>query len=334
MRKGKLVKLAGMTAALALAFSSLTVSAAGDSVYTTQRGDNLSKIAQKVYGDKARWKEIYEANKSVIADPNKIWANQQFIIPGGTVENVEVPQLPPQNTPDVWPELSEQWQTAQQSYVEQNGLQFYSGTWFTTQGVWYDSENRSDFGCIGGVDVSINDITIRDAEKEGYQVVTIYTSMTGYISMNEQIASYWDTLTNMKMPGVEICDIYTGRVLPSAATSGDVELVNTANLTWGGITYSIDYIHEINGNWDDELDEWNEDGILYKGGLANVVQTITIPKGYDGLAIRIVPITEGTSPNQEYNVFDNTTEGYILDDWKEGSYLMRVSDLYNLMYGE
>ncbi len=250
------------------------------------------------------------------------------------MENVEVPQLPPQNTPDVWPELSEQWQTAQQSYVEQNGLQFYSGTWFTTQGVWYDSENRSDFGCIGGVDVSINDITIRDAEKEGYQVVTIYTSMTGYISMNEQIASYWDTLTNMKMPGVEICDIYTGRVLPSAATSGDVELVNTANLTWGGITYSIDYIHEINGNWDDELDEWNEDGILYKGGLANVVQTITIPKGYDGLAIRIVPITEGTSPNQEYNVFDNTTEGYILDDWKEGSYLMRVSDLYNLMYGE
>ncbi len=332
MRKGKLVKLAGMTAALALAFSSLTVSAAGDSVYTTQRGDNLSKIAQKVYGDKARWKEIYEANKSVIADPNKIWANQQFIIPGGTVENVEVPQLPPQSIPTVWPELSEQWQaakTTQQSYVEQNGLQFYQGTSFTTQGARYDNENPSDFEFveINGV---IRDITIRDAEKEGYQVVTISTSRSG------QIASYWDReLTYLTMPGVGVCDIYTGRILPSATTSGDVELVNTADLTWGGITYSIDYIQDIHWNWGewDEVYEWNEDTVSHKVGTADAIQTFTIPKGYDGLAIMIVPRTEGPSPDQEYNVFDNTTEEYILDNWKEGSYLMRVSDLYNMLHG-
>lgn len=49
--------------------------------YTVQRGDNLSKIAQKVYGDRKLWKKIYEANSNIIKSDYTIWVNQELVIP-------------------------------------------------------------------------------------------------------------------------------------------------------------------------------------------------------------------------------------------------------------
>jgi nucleoid-associated protein YgaU len=49
--------------------------------YVVQAGDTLGKIAQKVYGDGARWTEIFEANKATIADPDVIQVGQELRIP-------------------------------------------------------------------------------------------------------------------------------------------------------------------------------------------------------------------------------------------------------------
>lgn len=49
--------------------------------YVVERGDNLSKIAKKVYGDSKYWKNIYEANSDVIKSDYTIWANQVLVIP-------------------------------------------------------------------------------------------------------------------------------------------------------------------------------------------------------------------------------------------------------------
>jgi nucleoid-associated protein YgaU len=49
--------------------------------YTVQAGDTLGKIAARFYEDGSRWKEIYEANKAQIADPNVIEAGQKLVIP-------------------------------------------------------------------------------------------------------------------------------------------------------------------------------------------------------------------------------------------------------------
>jgi nucleoid-associated protein YgaU len=46
--------------------------ASGDGTYTVHQGDTLMKIAFENYGDLYKWKEIYEANKDVISDPNKV----------------------------------------------------------------------------------------------------------------------------------------------------------------------------------------------------------------------------------------------------------------------
>lgn len=51
--------------------------------YTVQAGDTLSKIAEKVYGDGNRWREIYDANRNVIGgSPEQIQVGMVLTIPG------------------------------------------------------------------------------------------------------------------------------------------------------------------------------------------------------------------------------------------------------------
>ncbi|MDB5100359.1 MAG: hypothetical protein JWM80_4780 [Cyanobacteria bacterium RYN_339] len=51
--------------------------------YTVKKGDTLSDLARRFYGDEARWPEIYAANKAKIADPHWIYPGQVFTIPRG-----------------------------------------------------------------------------------------------------------------------------------------------------------------------------------------------------------------------------------------------------------
>ena len=55
--------------------------AAEPRIYVVQRGDSLSKIAKEVYGNAGRWKEIFEANRDQIKDPNLIRPGQELRIP-------------------------------------------------------------------------------------------------------------------------------------------------------------------------------------------------------------------------------------------------------------
>lgn len=49
--------------------------------YTIKSGDTLSKIAREHYGDANQWNRIFEANKDVISDPDKIYPGQTITIP-------------------------------------------------------------------------------------------------------------------------------------------------------------------------------------------------------------------------------------------------------------
>jgi nucleoid-associated protein YgaU len=49
--------------------------------YTVQAGDSLSKISKQFYGDANKYMKIFEANKDKLADPDKIRAGQELIIP-------------------------------------------------------------------------------------------------------------------------------------------------------------------------------------------------------------------------------------------------------------
>jgi nucleoid-associated protein YgaU len=58
---------------------------AGDNPYAqyhvVARGDTLSKIAEQYYGDKMLYPKIFEANRNVLSDPNKIKPGQKLLIP-------------------------------------------------------------------------------------------------------------------------------------------------------------------------------------------------------------------------------------------------------------
>ncbi|MEB3299179.1 MAG: LysM peptidoglycan-binding domain-containing protein [Candidatus Sericytochromatia bacterium] len=49
-----------------------------------QKGDTLWGIATRELGDGRRWREIFEANRDKIRDPNLIFPGQTFVIPGKT----------------------------------------------------------------------------------------------------------------------------------------------------------------------------------------------------------------------------------------------------------
>ena len=49
--------------------------------YTVVAGDNLSKIAKRVYGDANQWRRIFEANRDQIENPDLIRPGQKLVIP-------------------------------------------------------------------------------------------------------------------------------------------------------------------------------------------------------------------------------------------------------------
>ena len=49
--------------------------------YVVVAGDNLSKIAKRIYGDANQWRRIYEANRDVIKNPDLIYPGQKLVLP-------------------------------------------------------------------------------------------------------------------------------------------------------------------------------------------------------------------------------------------------------------
>jgi len=60
--------------------SASTVSASAQT-YTVVAGDSLSKIAKHFYGNAAAWKQIFEANRDKISNPDMIHPGQVLSIP-------------------------------------------------------------------------------------------------------------------------------------------------------------------------------------------------------------------------------------------------------------
>ena len=49
--------------------------------YTVKKGDSLSKIAKAHYGRANQWRALFEANREIIDDPDRIYPGQMIRIP-------------------------------------------------------------------------------------------------------------------------------------------------------------------------------------------------------------------------------------------------------------
>ena len=82
--KEKIVLCCGNVHSVAKVDDQMTVAQASTpsaTFYEVKSGDTLSKIAKSVYGDANAYMKIFEANKPMLGDPNKIYAGQQLRIP-------------------------------------------------------------------------------------------------------------------------------------------------------------------------------------------------------------------------------------------------------------
>ena len=50
-------------------------------IYEVVSGDSLLKIAKREYGNASEWNRIYDANRDLLNDPNKIYPGQKLKIP-------------------------------------------------------------------------------------------------------------------------------------------------------------------------------------------------------------------------------------------------------------
>ena len=76
--KEKTVLVVGNTKGIAKVDDQLEVAS---TFYTVKSGDTLSKIAKEVYGDPQKYPVIFEANKPMLTDPDKIYPGQNLRIP-------------------------------------------------------------------------------------------------------------------------------------------------------------------------------------------------------------------------------------------------------------
>ena len=82
--KEKIILAAGNVAGVASVDDQITVTgpvAQAARFVTVEKGDTLSAISKKVYGDPDKYQKIFEANKPMLKHPDKIYPGQVLRIP-------------------------------------------------------------------------------------------------------------------------------------------------------------------------------------------------------------------------------------------------------------
>ena len=68
-----------------------TTGTSSSRTYVVVKGDSLSKIAKREYGDAAKWRQIYEANQDIIKDPDLDLSRPDVEDPGRLKAQGELP---------------------------------------------------------------------------------------------------------------------------------------------------------------------------------------------------------------------------------------------------
>lgn len=207
-----------------------------------------------------------------------------------------------------------------QPYAEANGLELFKDISFITKGVRYNRDMPEEYEIIDA-EVEITDITVEDAEGGEEQIITITYTVKGRVSRDQ---------LGITLPHFRLWDIYTGQMVPTASIRDDGQISGDITLEWDGVAYSIE--HEKYSQWEQYDWEGNIDDrtCIMENAL---VEIVTVPKNYDGLALSM-------SSDDAYRDFNHeniegadgeATIECILDIFEEGGYLIMVKDAYEIL---
>jgi phage tail protein X len=141
--------------------------------YTVRAGDTLSTIAQRFYGNAADWQVIYQANRSVIQNPNLIYAGEVLEIPSDPPPTTTVTTVTTTSTTslhgtlscagleDLWEDAggshAEAFMAAEIAMAESSGQQFATGT-VGERGYWQinpDHGSLSTYDPLGNAKAAV-----------------------------------------------------------------------------------------------------------------------------------------------------------------------------------
>jgi LysM repeat protein len=77
----KVVLALGNVSGIATVEDNIVIVAPPAQFHEVKKGDSLSKIAKQYYGDAMKYPVIFEANKPMLTDPDKIYPGQMLRIP-------------------------------------------------------------------------------------------------------------------------------------------------------------------------------------------------------------------------------------------------------------
>lgn len=246
---------------------------------------------------------------------------------GTSSEPVEAPVETPEPEPAVEPEEAEAEEPEEEeppkTYVEEHGLEFCKDTFLTLQAVRYSGDDDMLYDFIDE-QLNLESIRIEPSETEGYQTVIIDYSVSGNTWNNG--SEYKD---HLRLKRFVLCEMYTGRVIPNASTENDMQIEYGMEVEWEGESYHISYIENTEWEWID----WEEvDAGIWNGtGIMHVSCKATVPEGYDGLILWVAPVREWNGKGEDEAGVINETEMYLMDEWKDGDYLINVNDMYKLL---
>ena len=202
------------------------------------------------------------------------------------------------------------------TYVEENGLEYTEEWGFETVGYALNAMDHADY-----IDVpvwfSISDISVEDAEEDGFKVVTVKQEITGYRWFDGR-----EKKTDVLFPSLLLADAYTGLIIPNETTHYDEVMdEHSLDVEWEDETYHISYKEDA--KWDME-NEWKplSDG-NFAGWLTGYdTLTIKIPENYNGLTLLLPPIATA----KEETASGETILGYWGEDGKD-SYLFNPLEM-------
>ena len=74
--------------------------------YEIRRGDTLGKISNNVYGTPGKWKKLWENNRQLIRDPNKIFAGfSLYYVADGSMQQPQQQYQPQEQAPSADPSV-------------------------------------------------------------------------------------------------------------------------------------------------------------------------------------------------------------------------------------
>lgn len=192
-------------------------------------------------------------------------------------------------------------------YAEEHGLQFSPAGDFSIPAVMHNRQDRSQFLPFESQH-HIERLDLTD-NGDGTETLTLSHSFTTMVSGSLNGPMYDD----FRCATMDPWDMYTGLILENTT---DRDLIHEVD--WNGTRFTIAARIDVSYQTDDQVLSADLTHIEEYGHY-EIVHYITYPKGYDGLAFFAPPVYD---PAQ-----DIIQGGSLLDNWVDGTVLIRASDL-------